>query len=66
MTELKIEGMSCSHCENSVRRALAGVAGVRAVVEVSAELGIARIDGDADPRLLIAAVEEEGYQAWQA
>lgn len=66
MTELKIEGMTCGHCKKAVEQALAAVPGVEQVVEVSLEKGSARIDGTADPRALIAAVEEEGYKAWQA
>ena len=65
MVELKIEGMSCGHCAEAVRKALAAVHGVREVTEVSVEQGSARIEGDADPKLLIAAVEEEGYKAWE-
>ncbi len=64
MIELKIEGMSCGHCRQAVERALAAVAGVDRVVEVSVERGIARVEGNADPRALVAAVEEEGYKAW--
>ncbi len=66
MTELKIEGMTCGHCKKAVEQALAAVPGVEQVVEVSLEKGSARIDGTADPRALIVAVEEEGYKAWQA
>lgn len=65
MIELKIEGMSCGHCRQAVERALAAVPGVERVVEVSVAQGTARIEGSADPRALVAAVEEEGYKAWQ-
>jgi copper chaperone len=66
MIELKIEGMNCGHCKKAVEQALASVPGVERVVEVSVERGSARVDGDADPRALITAVVDEGYQAWQA
>lgn len=65
MTELKIEGMTCGHCVEAVRKALAAVPGVDQVAEVSLESGSARIEGPADSQLLIAAVEEEGYKAWE-
>jgi copper chaperone len=63
MIRLKIDGMSCSHCVSAVRRALAAVPGVREVIEVSLERGLARVDGDVDVQRLIAAVEAEGYSA---
>lgn len=66
MIELKIEGMSCGHCRQAVERALVAVPGVDRVVEVSVERGAARIEGSADARALIAAIEAEGYKAWQS
>jgi copper chaperone len=66
MIELKIEGMSCGHCKKAVEQALASVPGVERVVEVSVERGSARVEGEVDPRALIAAIVDEGYQAWQA
>ena len=47
----------------AVKQALASVSGVEEVVEVSLERGEALIRGAADPAQLLAAVEEEGYQA---
>ncbi len=62
MTELKIEGMTCGHCTAAVKKALEGVSGVtRADVDLAA--GRARVDGQADVARLIAAVQDEGYQA---
>lgn len=63
MIRLKITGMSCKNCVGHVRQALSGVAGVTGTVEVSLEQGQAVVEGSADPRALIAAVEEEGYEA---
>lgn len=63
MTRLKITGMSCRNCVGHVEKALAGVAGVTGPVEVSLEHGEARVEGSADPKALVAAVEEEGYSA---
>lgn len=65
MTELKIEGMTCGHCVSAVRRALATVAGVEQV-EVDLGRGVAKVQGKAEARALIAAVEEEGYAAREA
>lgn len=63
MIELKITGMTCGHCVKAVTEALSAVAGVNRVAEVSLEQGAARVEGDADATQLIAAVEEEGYEA---
>ena len=64
MTELKITGMTCGHCEKSVKDALEGVEGVREV-QVDLASGQARVDGDVDPARLVTAVEAEGYRATQ-
>jgi len=63
MIKLKITGMSCKNCVGHVQQALAGVAGVTGPVEVSLERGEAQVPGSADPKALVAAVEEEGYNA---
>ncbi|MDX9742032.1 MAG: heavy-metal-associated domain-containing protein [Gammaproteobacteria bacterium] len=60
---LKIEGMTCSHCVEAVRRALAAVPGVTRVLEVDRERGTASVEGEPRMADLIAAVEEEGYTA---
>lgn len=65
MTELKIEGMSCSHCRQSVHDALEGVSGSENV-QVDLAAGRARVGGTADLASLIAAVEAEGYRASSA
>lgn len=62
MTNLKIEGMTCGHCQASVKKALEGVEGVRAA-QVDLATGEARIEGDAVTAQLVAAVEAEGYRA---
>ncbi|MDX2008506.1 MAG: cation transporter [Meiothermus sp.] len=60
--ELKVEGMSCGHCKTSVEKALKGVAGVEQV-EVFLQEGRAVVKGSAPIDQLVAAVQEEGYQA---
>lgn len=62
MTELKIDGMTCSHCTAAVKKALERVSGV-AGVEVDLAAGRARVDGHADVATLVNAVRDEGYQA---
>ena len=62
MTELKITGMSCGHCQSAVEKALRSVAGSEDV-QVDLANGVARVGGSADINALVAAVEEEGYSA---
>lgn len=61
-TVLTITGMTCGHCVQAVRNALAAVPGVSAV-QVSLEQQQARVRGNADLARLLSAVEAEGYTA---
>lgn len=63
MITLKVEGMTCGHCEQAVKKALAAVPGVERVVEVNHETQRAVVDGRSDAEALIAAVREEGFTA---
>ena len=63
MIELKVEGMTCGHCEQAVRQALAAVPGVTAVLEVDRGQQRAAVAGNPDPTALIAAIKAEGFQA---
>ena len=63
MIELKVEGMTCGHCEQAVRQALAAVPGVNAVLAVDRGQQYAAIEGNPDPTALIAAITAEGFQA---
>lgn len=64
-TELKVEGMTCGHCAQTVTNALQKVRGVeRAQVELDS--GRARVEYDeaqADVQDMIRAVSDEGYSA---
>jgi copper chaperone len=62
MLKLKVEGMTCNHCVMAVKKALSRVPGVERA-EVSLERGEALVEGNADPKALIRAVEAEGYRA---
>ena len=63
MIDLTIKGMSCQHCVKAVREALAAVPGVNRVTSVDLESGRASVEGEVEPRVLIAAVKEAGYEA---
>ena len=61
--ELKVDGMTCSHCSGSVLRALQEMSGVTDV-QVDLAAGKATIGGsDLDAAALAGRVEELGYQA---
>jgi hypothetical protein len=60
--ELRIVGMTCSHCRMAVERALAEVYGSQAV-DVDLHAGRAVVAGAARPEELVKAVENIGYTA---
>lgn len=63
-TQLKIEGMSCSHCVLSVREALESVPGVeKASVDLAAGTAVVDHGEIVSSDDLTKAVEEEGYRA---
>lgn len=62
---LKVEGMVCGNCAQHVERALAELPGVSSA-EVYLEEGRAEVAYDPSlvgPEQMVAAIEEEGYQA---
>jgi copper chaperone CopZ len=62
--EYKVTGMTCGHCEMSVREEVGELAGVQAV-QVSAQTGtlVVTAAGEIDDAAVLAAVEEAGYSA---
>jgi len=63
-TVLKVTGMSCDHCVQSVTKALQNVSGVRSV-SVSLEQGRAEVEHSEDLSIqsLVDAVAKAGYSA---
>lgn len=61
--DLKIEGMTCEHCEMTVTKELEKLSGAKDV-KVSAQTGSAHltVDDSVDRAQLAAAVEEAGYK----
>ena len=62
---IKVEGMSCGHCQMTVTNAISGVDGV-SNVEVSLKDGQATVDydeGKTNTDAIKAAVVEAGYKA---
>lgn len=66
-TEYRITGMSCGHCEASVRGEVSKISGVDSV-EVSAKTGVLIVGAETDiaDADIIAAVDEAGYEAVRA
>ena len=62
--EYQVTGMTCGHCEMSVREEVSEVPGVEDV-QVSAENGTLVVTGSApiDETRILAAVAEAGYSA---
>ncbi|MEW2011087.1 heavy metal-associated domain-containing protein [Microbacterium sp. NPDC078814] len=62
--EYQVTGMTCGHCEMSIREEVGQIAGVQDI-QVSAQTGKLVVTGvDAiDDAQVLAAVEEAGYSA---
>lgn len=62
-TEFQVTGMTCGHCELSVREEVEEVPGVQDL-EVSHETGRLTVTSDrpVDETAVLAAVEEAGYR----
>ena len=56
--QLKVEGMTCGHCENAVKKAVEGLGG-RAEVDLAT--GTVQVTGTEDAVAVHRAVEEAGY-----
>ncbi|ANS79516.1 Copper chaperone [Serinicoccus hydrothermalis] len=63
-TEYQVTGMTCGHCEESVRAEVSQVPGVTGI-EVSAQSGQLTVTSEqpVDDAAVIAAVDEAGYAA---
>ncbi|PZQ89498.1 MAG: heavy metal transporter [Leifsonia xyli] len=63
-TEFQVTGMTCGHCEMSIREEVSQIAGVEEI-QVSAQTGkLVVTSADAvDDAQVLAAVDEAGYSA---
>ncbi|SDD00154.1 heavy-metal-associated domain-containing protein [Glycomyces harbinensis] len=63
-TEYAVTGMSCGHCETSVREEVGKIAPVKRI-DVSAATGRLTVTAETpvDDAAVLAAVDEAGYQA---
>ncbi|RXZ50222.1 heavy-metal-associated domain-containing protein [Agromyces binzhouensis] len=62
--EYQVTGMTCGHCELSIREEVSEIAGVTSV-DVSAVTGrlVVGSDADLDDQAVLDAVQEAGYVA---
>ena len=62
--EYQVTGMTCGHCEMSVREEVSEISGVTEI-QVSAQTGklVVSASGEVDDAKVLAAVEEAGYTA---
>ncbi|HEV7368306.1 heavy-metal-associated domain-containing protein [Arenibaculum sp.] len=60
MLKLKVDGMTCGHCAQTVTRAVEAVPAVeRALVDLKA--GEVSVEGDAEETAVRRAIEDAGY-----
>lgn len=57
-----IEGMSCGHCSSRVEKALNGIEGVSAVVDLDKKTATVSLEKDVPNDVLRTAVVEAGYE----
>ncbi|MEL7624710.1 MAG: heavy metal translocating P-type ATPase [Clostridiales bacterium] len=62
MKQMEIEGMSCSHCSGRVEKALNGIDGVKAAVDLEKKTATVEMATPVDDQVLKAAVEDAGYE----
>ena len=62
--EYQVTGMTCGHCEMSVRQEVGELSGVTDI-QVSAQTGrlVVTAEGPLDDATILAAVEDAGYSA---
>ncbi|HXH34168.1 MAG TPA: heavy-metal-associated domain-containing protein [Plantibacter sp.] len=62
--EYQVTGMTCGHCEMSIREEVGQIAGVE-VTQISAQTGALAVSSTdpIDDAQILAAVEEAGYSA---
>ena len=62
--DYQVTGMTCGHCEMSIREEVSEISGVEDI-QVSAQTGKLNVtaEGEIDDAKVLAAVEEAGYSA---
>ncbi|MCB5275873.1 Copper chaperone CopZ [Arthrobacter sp. SO5] len=63
-SEYQVTGMTCGHCETSIREEIGQIAGIQSI-DVSAKTGrlVVTSQAELDDAAVLAAVSEAGYGA---
>jgi len=59
---IKIEGMSCSHCKAAVEKALNGIEGVNASVDLKEKEAVVKLSKEVNDDAIRQAVTDAGYE----
>ena len=59
---IKINGMSCGHCQAKVEKALAGLNGVSVKVDLKKKQAIVELNSDISEQVLKDTIVEAGYE----
>lgn len=59
---IKIEGMSCGHCQAKVEKALNGLDGVEAKVDLGKKIATVKLSKETPDVLLKKVIEDAGFQ----
>lgn len=59
---IKIKGMTCSHCQARVEKALNAIAGVSAKVDLKKNSAVVSFDSDVNDSVFKDAITEAGYE----
>jgi copper chaperone CopZ len=60
---IKISGMTCAHCQDRAQKALNGISGVRAKVDLKKAQAIVVLEQDVPDQIFKDALSEAGYEA---
>jgi len=63
MLTLKVDGMTCGHCVQSVTKVLSSIPKVEKVSRVDLAAGVAVVEGEPDAQAVIAALAKAGFPA---
>ena len=60
--EIKINGMTCAHCQSSVEKALNALPGLSAEVNLKNNSAVVTMTEELSDEVLLAAVRDAGYE----
>ena len=65
-TSLNVGGMSCSHCENTVKKAVSAINGVSdVVVDLAGQIVLVTHDENVTADIIKIEIEEHGYDVYK-